>query len=159
MLTIRRGVALATTTLLLGCMAVAGAGDHTPFHDDPKAVRQAVLDTVGALIDEDAVRARKGMDTIHGGIRLLKVEEEDVFGRLMIGYSQAYLKGLNLAREHAGAGELDEAFKVFVWLQRDCRTCHRRAREEGLLPELGQPVSGVPEVPADGAGRDLGDHR
>ncbi len=157
--TILKGVALTAATILLGCFAFAGAGDHTPFHEDPQAVRQAVLDTVGALIDEDAVRARKGMDTIRGGIRLLKVEEEDVFGRLMIGYSQAYLKGLNLAREHAGAGELDDAFKVFVWLQRDCRTCHRRAREEGLLPELAHPVPGVPEVPADGAGRDLGDHR
>ncbi len=155
---IQRCVAL-TTTLLLGCMAVAGAGGPSPYHDNPDAVRQAVLDTVGALLDEDAVGARKGMDTIRSGIRLLKVEEEEVFGRLMIGYSRTYLESLNLAREHAGAGELDDAFKVFVWLQRDCRACHRQARAEGLLPELRHPVPGVPEVPTDGAGRNLGDNR
>ena len=131
----RRVSVLAGSAILLAGLAGAKSepAGSAPIHDDAAAVEAATTGALRAFLSEDVAAARKELDRIAAHTRDPKVEEEAVFGERMFDDGKAFRATINLAREHSGAGDVDAAFRQFLFVQHACRNCHKGARQQGLI--------------------------
>jgi len=104
-----------------------------PLHTDARGMQQAMLEALGAFLDDDAAAARAALDRVELGCRRALAEEVTVFGSMILGDDRDFHTALTYAREDAGAGELDKAFEDTILILKACRSCHTNAREQGLL--------------------------
>jgi hypothetical protein len=129
---------------LLAFVAILGADDESAppaapeqerlrVHVDPARVEQAMFDAARAFYLERPAAARSALDRVEAGMRRLEFDDRETLGKDLQVYDRAFHKTLDLAREYAARGLQDDAFNQFVWVQRGCYTCHRIAREQGLL--------------------------
>jgi len=140
-MTVKIGLLVALAVLmLLGGDAESWAQEEEvaevpPVHADHIAIEQAVLDTTTAFLHEDGPGVRRALDVVAANCRILVFEDEELVGRQAVVYDGAFHSTLNRARELVTAGELDESFSQFMWIQRSCISCHRLAREAGALSD------------------------
>jgi hypothetical protein len=141
----------AATILLLaaGSWALSGREasetEEPParVHRDGEAMARAVVETIDALMRDDAEAIRAPVKRIEESCRRLHAEDDDVLAPGMKNLDQALHKVLTGTRAYAAAGNVDEAFNEFVWVLRSCRQCHEYARQKGLLPAEGPLWEGV----------------
>jgi len=115
-----------------------GAGEvRKPVHADAAATEKQLLAAISSLMRNDAAAARKALDGLEKQCRRLDSYDADEVGPDIVSVDRAYHKALDRTREHAGAGEVDDAFDAFFWVQRSCRECHAVAIDSGLLPAEG----------------------
>jgi hypothetical protein len=100
-------------------------------------MERGFVEAVGALMRDDPVAARAAVKRLQAACRRLAPEEDDTFGRGFGNLDQALHKVLGGTLEYLAAGDPEEAFNEFVWVQRSCRQCHALARERGFLPAAG----------------------
>ncbi len=137
----RRGSGWLLPALLLAATGLLAAAVSTqedlakpaPVHADTDRVVEAMTETLGALLRDDAAAARRALDRVDAQLRELKAEEQVHFGRDIVSYSRAVKGTLNVARESSGAGNLERTFHEFISIQKTCRVCHDFARRQGLL--------------------------
>ena len=97
-------------------------------HTDPRALEQAVLDATLAFLREDAAAARAALDRVEAGCQ--RLADRDEAAPELRTYDRGFHSAVDIARELATRGNIDESFHHFTWVQRGCRSCHRLAREE-----------------------------
>ena len=124
---------LATGLLCAAATAQEDLEKSAPVHADTDRVVEAMTETLGALLRDDAAAARRALDRLDPQLRELKAEEQAHFGRDIVSYSRAVKVTLNLARETSGGGNLERTFHEFISIQKTCRVCHDFARQQGLL--------------------------
>jgi hypothetical protein len=139
-----RPIHLVLATIAVACAAgwfVASEPDESAaapkVHRDGKALGRATVEAAGALLRDDATTAKSALERMEAACRRLAPEEDETFGPGSRTLDQALHMVLGKARENVGAGEMDEAFAEFWWVQKTCRDCHALARERGLLPSEG----------------------
>jgi cytochrome c556 len=106
-------------------------------HLDAEAMARAVVETMDALMRDDAEAVRAPVKRIEESCRRLHAEDDDDFAPGFRNLDQALHKVLTGTRAYAAAGDVDEAFTEFVWVLRSCRQCHEYARQKGFLPSEG----------------------
>ena len=118
---------------------VASESDEPPprVHRDADAMARAVVETIDALMRDDAAAVRAPVKRIGESCRRLHAEDDDVFAPGFHNLDQALHKVLTGTRAYAAAADVDEAFTEFVWVLRSCRQCHAYARQKGFLPAEG----------------------
>jgi len=139
-----RGTALVTIVLIAASSWVAtrlvASESEEPaprVHRDADAMARAVVETMDALMRDDAEAVRAPVKRIEDSCRRLHAEDDDVLAPGIRNLDQALHKVLTGTRTYASAGDVDEAFTEFVWVLRSCRQCHEYARQQGLLPAEG----------------------
>jgi len=125
-----------------GDAAAEGAPAAQRMHVDPQRVVQAMFEAARAFYLERPADARTALDRVDAAMRRLEFDDRQTLGKDLQTYDTAFHKTLDLAREYAARGRQDDAFNQFVWVQRGCFTCHRIAREQGLLGD--GPGEGAP---------------
>ena len=130
---------LGLTALVVTAWIASPRAERTTqgFHNDGRALEQAMVDVLRALFREDTPAARRALDRMEGLCRRLGPDDLDTLGSGLVQLDRAVHKTLDGTRESAGQGEVDAAFDEFVWVQRSCRQCHAAAREQGRLPSKG----------------------
>lgn len=103
------------------------------LHHDPGAMEQAALDATRAVLREDAHGARRALDRMAEGCRIVDLDDDAGLPSDVIAWDQAFHSRLNLAREMAIRGNVDETFDSLVAIQRACRGCHEKAVEHGRM--------------------------
>jgi len=139
-----RGTALLTILLIVASSwvatrLVASEAENPPprVHRDADAMARAVVETMDALMRDDAEAIRAPVKRIEESCRRLHAEDDDLLAPGMRNLDQALHKVLTGTRAYASAGNVDEAFTEFVWVLRSCRQCHEYARQKGFLPKEG----------------------
>ena len=133
---ILRTSACAAALALVAPLCSEDAGDAPPrrVHESSDGLVEHVLGATRAFLNEDGGAVRDALDGAKRASPRLDRERDDAYGHEILSFDLAFHTTLDRAREYATAGDLDEAFNQFVWVQRACRTCHTMAREKGFLP-------------------------
>lgn len=124
-----------------------------PFHADPRALEQAVLDATLALLREDTAAARRALDRMEEGCVRTTVEQDPTLSWQVAAWDEGFHRQLDTARERAKRGDVDGTYDTLAWLQRGCRGCHRQARLDGRMPSP-PPESSAPPEPSAPPARD-----
>jgi hypothetical protein len=125
--------------------AVSGAGlslfagsppaereDAVRFHPDPAAVERSILDATRALLRDDSRGTRRALDALEEGCRRVNAEEESRLPSDVVAWDLAFHARLDMAREFAARGKIEDSFDSMIGVQRACRGCHEKAVEHGI---------------------------
>jgi len=129
---------LAATLLAVPLLAVEGDETPAPARPVHRSAEELVEHTLGATrayLAEDGATMRAELDSLNAASPPLDRDRDEAYGHEILSFDQAFHITIDRSREFATAGRLEDAFTQFVWIQRACLTCHKTAREKGLLPE------------------------
>jgi len=113
--------------------AAEPAGPAVRLHEDPEAVLAATTATIRGFLAGDAEAARAGLARIAEGTAHLDPVVDAELGGDLLAHALALQTASARARESAGDGRMDDAYRQFQWVQQACFGCHTIARRDGLL--------------------------
>jgi hypothetical protein len=136
---IRRVLAGLIVLGLASWVGQATADDErtVKVHADGAAMERRTVEVTRALMHDDSHAVRAALDALEAACRELTPTDVDVLGHRFRTLDQAMHRVIGRTTAYVDAGQFDEAFDEFVWVQRTCRQCHTEARKKGLLPADG----------------------
>jgi hypothetical protein len=133
----------AIVLLVSGLVVVFGEDGAAPapepvrarrIHQDPDAVLRATSDALRAFLANDRDGVRDGLARMAEGTATLDPEADADLGGDVLAHARAVQSTSARARESAGAGRMEDAFRQFLWVEQACVGCHSYARRAGLEP-------------------------